>query len=97
MTVRSKPVIIYTFIFLFLEKEKMIEHKAEHELGVINSIESALIEQHHDMAQNELLQHSELLNEIPAQHQPVIVRPSPTKLSRILLEEEDGKYMLYFY
>ncbi|VVC44793.1 Hypothetical protein CINCED_3A008325 [Cinara cedri] len=71
------------------EKEKIVENKNEHELSVINSIESALIEEHHHMAQNELLQQSEILNEIPPQHQPVIVQTPSTKLSAILLEEND--------
>lgn len=75
---------------LFLENERIIEHKSEHEFSVINNIDSEYIEQHHDMAQNELLHHhSAMLNEIQPQHQPVIVRPPSAKLNRILLEETE--------
>jgi len=43
----------------------------------------------HDLSHTELLQQSEILNELPSQQQPVIVRTTPTKLSRLL--DEDGK------
>lgn len=52
-----------------------------------------MIEQH-DLSHNELLQQSEILNELPHQQQPVIVRTPPTKLSRLLLDEE-GKLIFY--
>ncbi|XP_026815896.1 nipped-B-like protein isoform X1 [Rhopalosiphum maidis] len=71
------------------EKEKNIETKTVHELNEINSFESALIEQH-DLSHNELLQQSEILNELPHQQQPVIVRTPPAKLSRLLLDEEEN-------
>lgn len=75
----------------------MIEHKTEHELNVMNSFETALIDQH-NMSHNDLLHQSELLNELPHQHQPVIVRPNSTKLPRMLLDN-DGKYYssLYYF
>lgn len=47
------------------------------------------------MTHNELLHQSEILNELPPQHQPVIVRPTSTKLPRMLLDN-DGKYT-YLY
>lgn len=73
----------------------MIDHKTEHELNVINSFESALIEQH-NFSHNELLQQSDILNELPSQQPPVIVRPPSTKLSRTLLDN-DGKCVITFF
>lgn len=71
-----------------------MEHKTEHELNVINSFETALVEQH-NMSHNELLQQTEILSELPSQQQqPVIVRPPPTKLPRMLLDN-DGMYLFY--
>lgn len=79
----------------FLDKEKFMEHKTEHELNVINSFETALVE-HHNMSHNELLQQTEILSELPSQQQqPVIVRPPSTKLPRMLLDT-DGMYFFYF-
>lgn len=71
--------------FNFSEKDKLIENKTEHELSVINSLENALIEQH-NLSHNELLQHSEILNALPSQQQPVIVRQPSTKLPRMLID-----------
>jgi len=53
-----------------------------------------LIEQH-NLSHNELLQQSEILNELPHQQQPVIVRTPPAKLSRLLLDDS-GKLILIF-
>lgn len=77
-----------------------MEHKTEHELNVINSFETVLVEQH-NMSHNELLQQTEILSELPSQpQQPVIVRPPSTKLPRMLLDN-DGMYFCgfctYFY
>lgn len=72
-----------------------MEHKTEHELNVINSFETVLVEQH-NMSHNELLQQTEILSELPSQQQqPVIVRPPSTKLPRMLLDN-DGMYLFYF-
>lgn len=84
----------YLYLIYFSEKEKNIETKTEHELNEINSFETALIEQHH-LSHNELLQQSDILNELPHQQQPVIVRTPPTKLSRLLLDDS-GKLILIF-
>lgn len=75
----------------FSENDRIIEHKTEHELSVINSFESALMEQH-NLSHNELMQHSELLNVLPPQeqHQPVIVRQPIAKVPTMLLDN-DGK------
>lgn len=78
--------------FTVSEKDK-IENKTEHELSVINSFETALIEQH-NLSHNELLQQSEILNALPSQQQPVIVRPPSTKLPRMLIDT--GKYIFIF-
>jgi len=80
---------------LFSEKEKNIENKAVHHLNEINSFETALINQH-DLSNNELLQNSEILNELPPQQQPVIVRTPPAKLSRLMLDDEHGKLIFIF-
>lgn len=85
----------YLYLIYFSEKEKNIETKTEHELNEINSFETALIEQH-NLSHNELLQQSEILNELPHQQQPVIVRTPPAKLSRLLLDDS-GKLILIFY
>lgn len=88
-------IFYYSYLYLnyFSEKEKNIETKTEHELNEINSFETALIEQH-NLSHNELLQQSEILNELPHQQQPVIVR-TPTKLSRLLLDDS-GKLIFIF-
>lgn len=80
---------------LFSDKERIIDNKTEHELNVINSFESALIEQH-NLAQNELLQQSHLINQLPSQQQPVIVNPSSTKFPRISLDN-NGKSCIYVF
>lgn len=82
--------------FSFSEKEKTIETKTIHELNEINSFETELIDQH-DLSHNELLQQSEILNELPPQQQPVIVRTPPAKLSRLILDDEDGNLISIFY
>lgn len=81
------------YYFTFSEKDKLIECKTEHELNVINSFENALIEQH-NLSHNELLQQSDILNSLPSQQQPVIVRPPSTKLPRMLIDA--GKYIFVF-
>lgn len=83
-----------TFLFLFLDKEKHFEIKTQHELNVINNFETALID--HNLSHNELLHQSDILNELPSQQQPVIVRPPSTKLPRILLDN-DGKFITIFF
>lgn len=83
------------YLLFFSCKEKTVENKTVHELGEINSFETALIDQH-DLSHTELIQQPEILNELPSQHQPVIVRTPPTKISRLLLEEEDGKIIYIF-
>lgn len=80
---------------MFSEKEKNIETKTVHQLNEINSFETALIDQN-DLSHNELLQNSEVLNELPSQQQPVIVRTPPAKLSRLMLDDEDGKLIFIF-
>lgn len=84
---------MYLLFFVVSDKEKIIESKTEHELNVINSFETALIEQH-DMSHNELLQQSQILNELPLQQQPVIVSQSPVKMPNMVLEN-DGMYFCY--
>lgn len=86
----------FVFIFVFFsDKEKLVEPKPDHELSVINSFETALIE-HHDLSHNELLQHSEILNDLPSHQQPVIVRPPSTKLPRMLLDNDGNMLVLVF-
>lgn len=86
----------YSHGHFFSEKEKIIETKTVHELNEMNSFETALIDQH-DLSHNELLQQSEMLNELPPQQQPVIVRTPPAKFSRLMLDDEDGKFIFIFY
>lgn len=46
------------------------------------------------MSHNELLQQSQILNELPLQQQPVIVNQNPVKMPNLVLEN-DGVYFHY--